>query len=286
MATLAACEPRATAKGDEATTAKAGRMPVVYLPHGGGPWPWIEMVDRGEHASMSAYLDGLRALPPTKPKAVLVISAHWEAAVPTVMTSTQPPMLFDYYGFPEHTYKLSWPAPGEPALAARVQALLAEAGIATATDGERGFDHGTFVPLKLVYPDAEIPTVQLSLQVGLDPARHLAIGRALAPLRDEGVFIVGSGSSYHNLRKFGDPRAQADAGAFDTWLGTAATAEAAARDASLTAWTEAPSARAAHPREEHLLPLMVIAGAAGVDRGTVAWRGTFAGMAMSAIHYG
>jgi aromatic ring-opening dioxygenase catalytic subunit (LigB family) len=286
VAALAACEPRGATEGEEAKTSSSGRMPVVYLPHGGGPWPWIEMVDRGEHASMSAYLDGLRALPPRAPRAVLVISAHWEAAVPTVMTSARPPMLFDYYGFPEHTYQLSWPAPGEPALAARVQALLAAAGIASATDSARGFDHGTFVPLKLVYPDADVPTVQLSLQAGLDPARHLAIGRALAPLRDEGVFIVGSGSSYHNLRKFGDARARVDAGAFDGWLGKAATAEPAARDAALTAWTEAPSARAAHPREEHLIPLMVIAGAAGADRGTVAWQGTFAGMAMSAIHYG
>jgi aromatic ring-opening dioxygenase catalytic subunit (LigB family) len=210
VAALAACEPRGATEGEEAKTSSSGRMPVVYLPHGGGPWPWIEMVDRGEHASMSAYLDGLRALPPRAPRAVLVISAHWEAAVPTVMTSARPPMLFDYYGFPEHTYQLSWPAPGEPALA-RAGAGAARRGGHRQRDGQRarGFDHGTFVPLKLVYPDADVPTVQLSLQAGLDPARHLAIGRALAPLRDEGVFIVGSGSSYHNLRKFGDPRARA-----------------------------------------------------------------------------
>jgi aromatic ring-opening dioxygenase catalytic subunit (LigB family) len=202
------------------------------------------------------------------------------------MTAARPPLLFDYYGFPPETYQLTWPAPGAPALAARVQELLRTAGIASAADAQRGFDHGTFVPLKLVYPDADVPTVQLSLKAGLDPAEHLALGRALAPLRDEGVFIVGSGMSYHNMRGFRDPRLRADAETFDAWLREAATSAPDARDAKLTAWAQAPSARAAHPREEHLVPLMVIAGAAGADRGTVAWNGTFAGMRLSAYHYG
>jgi aromatic ring-opening dioxygenase catalytic subunit (LigB family) len=261
-------------------------MPVVFLPHGGGPWPWLDMVDRDEHASLSGYLDEVRRLPAQPPTALLVISAHWEERVPTVMTSAKPPMFYDYYGFPPATYQITWPAPGAPALAARVRGLLEVAGIASATDDQRGFDHGTFVPLKLVYPEANIPTLQLSLKAGLDPAEHVAIGRALAPLRDEGVFIVGSGMSYHNMRGFRDPRLRADAETFDAWLREAATSAPAERDGKLALWAQAPSARAAHPREEHLVPLMVIAGAAGADRGVVAWNGTFAGMRLSAYHYG
>ncbi len=259
------------------------RMPVVFLPHGGGPWPWIrEMYDE----NLATYLATIPDVPKTPPTALLVISAHWEETVPTVMTAAQPPMLYDYYGFPPETYKLQWPAAGSPAVAARVRELLGNAGFQTATDNERGFDHGTFVPLKLAYPDAQIPTVQLSLQAGLDPARHIAIGRALAPLRDEGVFIIGSGMSYHNMRGFRDPRATAQATAFDTWLRTATTSDPAVRDRELAAWAQAPAARDAHPREEHLLPLMVIAGAAGDDRGTIAYNADVLGKAVSAFHFG
>src|SRR5690606_15330538 len=125
---------------------------------------------------------------------------------PTVTTAERPPMLYDYSGFPPESYRVTWPARGNPALANRVRGLLEKAGSKTAADAKRGYDHGTFVPLKLTYPDAEIPTVQLSLKTGLDPAEHLAMGRALAPLRDEGVFIVGSGMSFHNMRAFRDRR--------------------------------------------------------------------------------
>lgn len=273
--------------GPAMTTSPSNRMPVAYLPHGGGPWPFVDLGwDLRDADSLAEYLRAVRALPKTPPKALLVISAHWEVAVPTVMTSPRPPMLYDYYGFPPASYEIQWPAPGSPKLAARVNELLFEAGISSATDAERGFDHGTFVPLKLAYPDAEVPTVQLSLKAGLDPAEHLAIGRALAPLRDEGVFIIGSGMTFHNLRAFRDPRSQPVAETFDRWLREAATAEPAERDTQLIAWEQAPLARAAHPREEHLLPLMVIAGAAGNDRGTIAYNGTFAGLRLSAYHYG
>lgn len=263
------------------------RMPVVFLPHGGGPWPFVDIGwNLQDSDALAAYLESVKALPKTPPKALLVISAHWEERVPTVMTSAKPPMLYDYYGFPPASYQIQWPAPGEPALAKRVQDLLGAAGFQTATDSERGFDHGTFVPLKLTYPDAEVPTIQLSLKAGLDPAEHLAIGRALAPLRDEGVFIIGSGMTFHNLRAFRDPRSQPVAETFDAWLRDAATAEAAERDRHLVEWAAAPAARAAHPREEHLIPLMVIAGAAGADRGKLAYNGTFAGLRLSAYHYG
>jgi len=263
------------------------RMPVVFLPHGGGPWPWIDLgFPKGDNEALAAYLDTIKAVPKTTPKALLVISAHWEETVPTVMTSAKPPMLYDYYGFPEHTYKITWPAPGEPALAARVQELLSAAHIENASNAERGFDHGTFVPLKLAFPEASIPTVQLSLKAGLDPADHIAIGRALAPLRDEGVFIIGSGMSYHNMRGFMNPAALAPSTRFDTWLQEAMTAEPAERDRRLAQWASAPEARACHPREEHLLPLMVIAGAAGADRGTVPYTGSMGGTRISAVHYG
>lgn len=277
-----------SASGDRRVTQSKHRMPVVYLPHGGGPWPFVDLgfVPRAEADDLANYLRAVRELPREKPKALLVISAHWEERVPTLMTSPNPPMFYDYYNFPPESYTITWPAPGDPALASRVRSLLEAAGFPVGEDSQRGFDHGTFVPLKVTYPDAEIPTVQLSLQQGLDPATHLAMGRALAPLRDEGVFIVGSGMSYHNLREFMSPRAGAVADAFDAWLQTAATAEASERDRLLNAWSQAPAARAAHPREEHLLPLMVVAGAAGSDRGTVGWSGTFGGKRISAVHYG
>lgn len=277
----------------EAAEAKKGpriasipRMPVVFAPHGGGPWPFVDVgFAKSEVDQLAAYLRSLRDLPKVTPKALLVISAHWEEAVPTVMTSPKPPMLYDYYGFPPESYAISWPAPGNPQLAARTQALLGAAGFKTAADDKRGFDHGTFVPFKLTYPDANVPTVQLSLKAGLDPAEHLAIGRALAPLRDEGVFILGSGMTYHNLRAFRDPRAIPVSEAFDSWLREAAVKPAEERDRLLTAWATAPAARQAHPREEHLLPLMVVAGAAGADRGHIAYNGSMSGMRLSAVHF-
>ncbi len=262
-------------------------MPTVYLPHGGGPWPWVR-VPFGSPAELEAlkdYLIGVARLPAERPAAVLVISAHWEEDVPTAMTAPRPPMLYDYYGFPAASYEIQWPAPGAPALAARVRDLLAANGFAMAADPDRGFDHGTFVPLKLAYPEPDVPVLQLSLITGLDPARHLALGRALAPLRDEGVFIIGSGMSYHNLRAL-HPSAAPVALAFDAWLRDAVLREPAERDALLATWSKAPSARAAHPREEHLLPLMVVAGAAGADRGTLGFDGSTNQLRLSAFHFG
>lgn len=275
------------ADDDARAKGRAGRMPVVFMPHGGGPWPFVDIgMPRGEVDELAAYLRSVRALPKTPPRALLVVSAHWEERVPTVMTSARPPMFYDYYGFPKASYELQWPAPGEPRLAARVRTLLEGAGFETAADDERGFDHGTFVPLMLTYPDADVPTVQLSLKQGLDPEEHLAMGRALAPLRDEGVLLVGSGMTFHNMRAFRDPRGGPWSETFDAWLRESATAEPPARDRLLSTWAEAPAARLAHPREEHLLPLMVIAGAAGEDRGVVAYNGSMMGARLSAYHYG
>jgi aromatic ring-opening dioxygenase catalytic subunit (LigB family) len=266
---------------------KPHRMPVVYIPHGGGPWPFVD-VGFGAPAdwdSLREYLAGLGAIAKEKPRALLVFSAHWEEPVPTVMSAARPPMLYDYYGFPPASYEITWPAPGDQALASRVRALLTEAGIESAEDPERGFDHGTFVPLKLAYPEADIPCVQVSLIRGLDPAAHIALGRAIAPLRDEGVLIIGSGMSYHNMRGFG-AGTMAISKAFDHWLGETVQQGPAARDRALTRWEDAPEARACHPREEHLLPLMVIAGAAGDDRGHVPYNAELMGVKVSAAHFG
>ena len=262
-------------------------MPVVFVPHGGGPWPFVEMgFPPDDVATLAGYLRSVRQVPPEPPRALLVVSAHWEAPVPTVMTSEHPPMLYDYYGFPPESYTLAWPAPGSPALAARVRALLGGAGIETAADGTRGYDHGTFVPLMLTYPAADVPAVQLSLQEGLDPSAHIAIGRALQPLRDEGVFIIASGMTFHNLRAFRDPRAVPVSEMFDAWLRETMLLGTVARNERLAQWTSAPGARAAHPREEHLIPLMVASGAAGDDPAVVAFNDTFTGLRLSAYHFG
>jgi aromatic ring-opening dioxygenase catalytic subunit (LigB family) len=273
--------------GNKTVSHSSERLPVVYLPHGGGPWPFMDMPigSPEEFEKLTVYLQQLKVLPKTPPKALLVVSAHWEEPVPTVMSSPKPPMLFDYYGFPPETDRLTWPAPGNPELAQRVRGLLEKAGFQTGADAARGFDHGTFVPLKLTYPQAEIPTVQLSLKEGLNPAEHLAMGRALAPLRDEGVFIIGSGMSYHNMRGFG-PGGRASSETFDAWLREAVAAEPGTRDELLSTWASAPAARQCHPREEHLLPLMVIAGAAGADKGVTGYSAPLMGVAVSAFHFG
>lgn len=273
--------------GTAAPRAVTQRMPAVFLPHGGGPWPFVDvgLGEKSELDGLAAYLGGVRHLPRETPKALLVISAHWETAVPTVMTGKAPPLFYDYYGFPPESYALTWPAPGSPELAARVRTLLGRAGFASAEDAARGFDHGTFVPLKLTWPEASLPTVQLSLRKGLDPSEHLALGRALQPLRDEGVFILGSGMTFHNLRAFG-PRSRAQGAAFEGWLADALTTTPAARDTRLKEWTRAPHARFAHPYEDHLLPLMVVAGAAGDERAVAGWSGTLAGVPLSAWHFG
>lgn len=266
----------------------ADRLPVVFLPHGGGPWPFVDLRigSKSEQAALAAYLRSVARVPQVRPKALLVISAHWEEAEPTLMTHDSPPLLYDYYGFPPESYAITWPAPGSPpALTRRVRELLSAAGIESHENEQRGFDHGTFVPLKLAYPEADVPTLQLSLKRGLDAAEHLAIGRALAPLRDEGVFIIGSGMTFHNLRAFG-PQSSGASRAFDAWLQETVSSERGERERRLIDWQQAPSARLAHPREEHLLPLMVIAGAAGADPAQVSYRGTILELSLSAYQFG
>ena len=218
----------------------------------------------------------------------MVVSAHWEAPVFTVNSQAAPGLLYDYSGFPEHTYQLTWPAPGDPALATRIRDLLASNGFDSAGDGRRGLDHGVFIPMKLVFPQADRPVVQLSLRRGLDPAEHVAMGRALAPLRDEGVLIIGSGMSFHNMQRFRrDGRGiDADSQRFDAWLTETVALPRNERERRLIDWAQAPGARAAHPREEHLLPLHVVAGAAGEDSGTKVFEDHVLGSVQSAYLFG
>jgi len=242
-------------------------LPTFFVSHGGGPWPWMEDASGGAHARLAASLRGIPALIGERPAAVLMVSAHWEAPEFTVMTSPRPGMLYDYGGFPEHTFHVRYAAPGAPGVAARVRALLAGAGIASREDAERGFDHGLFAPMAVIFPEADVPVLQLSLRRGLDPRAHLALGRALAPLRAEGVAIIGSGLSFHNLRTFG-PQAREPSAAFDAWLDRSLHLPSEERSQALIDWEQAPAARLAHPREEHLLPLMVAVGAAHDEAAT------------------
>lgn len=247
----------------------ATRMPTIFIPHGGGPCFFMDWEPRDAWGQMATYLRGIAAGLPQAPKAIVMVSAHWLEADVTVTSGPQPGLIYDYYGFPPHTYELRYPAPGNPQLAERLLALLGQAGIPARADAQRGFDHGMFIPLLLMFPQADIPVVQLSLKTSLDPAAHLAIGAALQSLRDDGVLIVGSGMSFHNMRGYGDPRFGPISDSFDAWLTAAVQAEPAARQQALTDWELAPGARLCHPprAEEHLLPLMVAAGAAGNDLG-------------------
>jgi aromatic ring-opening dioxygenase catalytic subunit (LigB family) len=239
----------------------------MFVSHGGGPWPFVDGM-REMFARTAKEFAALPARLPEKPQAVLVITGHWEAAEFSVSTSAHPPMDYDYSGFPPHTYHLQYPAPGSPALAARVTELLAGGGIDCKQDPARGFDHGTFVPLGLMYPNADVPIVLLSMKSGYNAAEHIRVGQMLAPLREEGILILGSGLTYHNMRGFGNPASTPVATAFEHYLSEAVMQpDATVRNQMLVDWQRAPSARLAHPREDHLIPLMVVAGAAGADRG-------------------
>lgn len=235
---------------------------------------------------MQAYLAGLVDSLPERPRAILLVSGHWEEDTATVHVGDRPGLLYDYHGFPEHTYRLRWDAPGAPAVARRAAGLLNAAGFATREESERGWDHGVFVPMKVAVPDADIPLAQLSLRADLDPAGHIAIGLALAPLRDKGVLIVGSGMSFHNLRARG-AQATAPSAEWDDALTAAVTdADPAVRAVRVADWAGLPNAHFAHPREEHLLPLMVALGAGGDDAAVRDYRDTVLGWTVSGYRFG
>lgn len=236
----------------------------IFISHGGGPLP---LLGDPQHKEM---VDALRALSQRipQPKAIVVVSAHWEADVPTVTSAKTPELIYDYYGFPPESYEIEYPCHGEPTLAQDVYNMLESKGIKAAMDEQRGLDHGVFVPLKIMYPDANIPCVQLSLVKTSDPETHIAIGRALQHLHEQGVLLIGSGFSFHNMRAFfsahSDESEQQNR-AFEDWLADTCGNQdysASQRSDLLQNWSEAPAARYCHPREEHLLPLHVCYGVA------------------------
>jgi len=262
------------------------KLPVLFISHGGGPWPYIEDM-RQRFALTEAELAKLPASMPAKPKAILVITGHWEESQFTVSTALQPPMVYDYYGFPEHTYHVQYPAAGSPDLAQRVGELLTLSGLPVLEDAERGFDHGTFVPLMLMYPQADVPVVLLSMKSTYDPLEHIKLGEALAPLREEGVLIVGSGLTYHNMRGFGRPASFEPSEQFEQYLYEAiANPNPQQRNQALVDWEQAPSARLVHPREDHLIPLMVVAGAAGDSVGERIFTDTVFEVVMASYRFG
>jgi aromatic ring-opening dioxygenase catalytic subunit (LigB family) len=261
-------------------------LPVLFVSHGGGPWPYMDEMRR-HFALTLAEFGKLPNRLPARPKAILVVTAHWETTNLRVSTAEQPAMLYDYSGFPPHTYQIKYPAPGSPALAGRVMDLLEQAGLPCHADDERGFDHGTFVPLGLMFPAADVPVVMLSIKSSYDPSEHVRVGQALAALRDEGVLIVGSGLTYHNMRGFGRPESTPVANQFEAYLNQAITnPNPTSRNDMLIHWAQAPGARLAHPQEDHLLPLMVVAGAAGADVGSRIFVDQVMSVAMASYWFG
>ncbi|MEZ5546086.1 MAG: class III extradiol ring-cleavage dioxygenase [Lysobacteraceae bacterium] len=269
------------------THTSANRLPTFYISHGGGPWPWMDGMKEGPYAQLTTSLRRMTEDAGRKPRAILMVSAHWEAPVFTVQSHPHPAMIYDYGGFPEHTYHIRYASAGDPALAQRVSDLLHAANLPVSLDATRGYDHGMYAPMVVAYPNADVPTIQLSLLRGLDPLTHIALGKALAPLRDEGVLIVGSGLSYHNLRAFGPAAAQVSE-TFDCWLQEALALPPEERSQALLDWEQAPNARQAHPREEHLLPLMVAVGAAELEDMSVVYheQGFMGGVTASSFRFG
>ena len=237
---------------------------VLYIPHGGGPLPLLG------HPGHQDLVDFLFEITPKlgQPSAIVVISAHWEAPVVTITSGKSPQLIYDYYGFPEEAYKIKYPAPGAPELAKQIFHLLKQDGIEAKLDEQRGFDHGLFVPLKLMYPNADIPCVQISLHSSFDAESHINIGRALSALRHENLLVIGSGFSFHNMDALKSQSAESMMGrniAFEKWLietCTGVNLSPGQRESRLINWLEAPHARYCHPREEHLLPLHVCFGMA------------------------
>lgn len=242
---------------------------VIYLSHGGGPMPVLG--GRG-HEEMIRFMKSLPGELP-EPDEILVISAHWEQEVPTVISGRKPPLIYDYFGFPEAAYDLQYPAPGSPRLAEEVAGLLNDKDIACEARSDRGFDHGLFIPLSMMYPRAHIPVTQLSLVKSLDAEEHLELGKALRKLTEKNILIIGSGFSFHNMNSFswnGTVGKDESNDEFQNWLIDVCTGSYnnRQREEKLIQWEKAPNARYCHPREEHLLPLHLCYGISG-EKGEV-----------------
>lgn len=264
------------------------KQPVFYIPHGAGPCFFMDWQPADTWSKMAEFLESISNRLPQRPKAILIISAHWQTSEFSITAVMQPELIYDYHNFPEHTYQLTYPAAGAPELAERIGELLTDAGINNKQDSSRGFDHGAFIPLKLMFPETDIPVVQLSLRNDLDPKVHIATGKALASLRQEGVLIIGSGMSFHNMNGYNDTNFTAPSERFDKWLTTTVAADQNERFAALYRWTQAPHALDAHllGAEEHLLPLMVVAGAAESDKGRKIYSQQVMKTQLSAFQFG
>ena len=247
------------------------RMPSLYIPHGGGPSFFMSGERKQRYLQTENFLRSIQDFLPAKPSAILIITAHWETQIPTLTGGAHPGLIYDYYGFPPETYALQYAAPGCPDLAQRAADLLKQSGVHAVVDVDYGWDHGVFIPLKVMYPQADVPVVAMSLHVSLDPSLHCHLGRALRPLRDQNVLILGAGMSYHNLANFAQ---QAPASYdFHDWLDQTLEGTWDERTRGLKDWPLAPGGLASHPRSEHLLPLMVASGAGWDASGRPIWRG-------------
>lgn len=270
------------------TTTHYERQPALFIPHGGGPCFFMDWNPPETWMGMGNFLKGIAATLPQRPDAIVLVSAHWLESQFSVTAHPRPELIYDYYGFPPHTYELTYPAPGDPHLAERVAGLLSDARLPPQLDASRGFDHGMFIPLKMMFPAADIPVIQLSLRRDLDPQAHIDAGRALASLRDENVLIIGSGMSFHNMRAYGDSRFSEISDEFDDWLTGAVQSAAAEREQQLKGWASAPRAMLCHPQggEEHLIPLLVAAGAASSEPGQKIYSERVMQTTISAFRFG
>lgn len=237
---------------------------IIYLSHGGGPLP---ILGDPSHKSMVSFMEKL-PLELNKPDAIIVISAHWEESIPHIIGSKNPGLIYDYYGFPKEAYEIKYPAKGNEELAEKIYSSLEKNGIKSKIDFNSGFDHGSYIPLKLMYPKADIPMLQVSLLSGLDPLKHISLGKAIANVIQGNVLMIGSGFSFHNMRAFRfDNSNEIDIAnnEFQEWLIDVCTNKnytQTKRENMLVNWEKAPNARYCHPREEHLMPLHVCLGAA------------------------
>jgi len=249
-------------------------MPAFYISHGGGPCfymdgegdPVFSHVDK--HSEARKWYENFANLLPSRPKSILVISAHWETSEFRVITKPTPTLFYDYYGFPPETYNLQYPCPNSPELIQRIKTLMKEAGIKLEEDPDRGYDHGVFVPLKLMFPKADVPIVQLSLHSSLNPEIHYKLGQVLAPLRQEGVLIIGSGSTTHNLRSIGSLTSADWVMKWCDWLRDVLTNpdyDPQKRKDMLVNFKKQLFTRDAHPREEHFIPIFVALGSANTQ---------------------
>ena len=258
-------------------------QPALFVPHGGGPaffmtGPMHEMFE-----PMAKYLRHSLDSLAERPRAIIVITAHWEASPIAINAMDNPSLLYDYYGFPPETYEIDYRASGSPELAQKISDLFTLAAINHRLDKERGWDHGVFIPLKIMVPQAEIPIVSISLHPQLDPVLHHRVGEAISQLREDGVLVVGSGMSFHNLRQFTSSKKSSME--FDNWLDQALTQPKSERAAALAQWQSAPLALEAHPRSEHLIPLMVCSGS-GSDLPAIRdWSGTVGETLISAWRF-